>query len=31
MGEHTLFAENVVVATGAFNNPRVPAFARELG
>jgi putative flavoprotein involved in K+ transport len=29
-GEHTLLAENVVVATGAFNNPRVPAFAREL-
>ncbi len=29
-GEHKLFAENVVVATGAFNNPRVPAFAREL-
>ncbi len=29
-GEHTLFAENVVVATGAFNTPRVPAFAREL-
>jgi putative flavoprotein involved in K+ transport len=29
-GEHTLFAENVVVATGAFNNPRVPAFASEL-
>src|SRR6187402_2915072 len=28
--EHTLFAENVVVATGAFNNPKVPAFAREL-
>jgi putative flavoprotein involved in K+ transport len=28
--EHTLFAENVVVATGAFNNPRVPSFAREL-
>jgi putative flavoprotein involved in K+ transport len=28
--EHTLFAENVVVATGAFNTPRVPAFAREL-
>jgi len=26
----TLFAENVVVATGAFNNPRVPSFAREL-
>ena len=29
-GEHRLFAENVVVATGAFNNPRVPSFAREL-
>jgi putative flavoprotein involved in K+ transport len=29
-GEHTLFAENVIVATGAFNTPRVPAFAREL-
>ena len=29
-GEHTLFAENVVVATGAFSNPRVPPFAREL-
>ncbi len=29
-GEQRLFAENVVVATGAFNNPRVPAFAREL-
>jgi len=29
-GKHTLFAENVVVATGAFNTPRVPAFAREL-
>ena len=29
-GEHTLSAENVVVATGAFNTPRVPAFAREL-
>ena len=28
--EHTLFAENVVVATGAYNNPRVPPFAREL-
>jgi putative flavoprotein involved in K+ transport len=28
--EHRLFAENVVVATGAFNNPRVPSFAREL-
>lgn len=29
-GRHTLFAENVVVATGAFNNPRVPSFARDL-
>jgi putative flavoprotein involved in K+ transport len=29
-GKHTLFAENVVVATGAFNTPRIPAFAREL-
>jgi putative flavoprotein involved in K+ transport len=29
-GEHTLSAEHVVVATGAFNTPRVPAFAREL-
>jgi len=29
-GEHTLFADTVVVATGAFNTPRVPAFAREL-
>ena len=29
-GQHTLFAENAVVATGAFNNPRVPSFAREL-
>ena len=29
-GEHTLFAENVVVASGAFNTPRIPAFAREL-
>ena len=29
-GDHTLSAENVVVATGAFNTPRVPAFAREL-
>ena len=26
----TLIAENGVVATGAFNNPRVPSFAREL-
>jgi putative flavoprotein involved in K+ transport len=29
-GERTLFAENVVVATGAYSNPRVPSFAREL-
>jgi putative flavoprotein involved in K+ transport len=29
-GKHTIYAENVVVATGAFNTPRVPAFAREL-
>ncbi len=29
-GEHTLFAQNVVIAAGAFNNPRVPPFAREL-
>ena len=29
-GEDTLFAENVVVATGASSNPRVPPFAREL-
>src|SRR5687767_4570964 len=29
-GEHTLFAENVVVATGAWHNPKVPPFAREL-
>ena len=28
--EHRLFAENVVVATGASNNPRIPPFAREL-
>jgi putative flavoprotein involved in K+ transport len=28
--EHKLFAENVVVATGAFNTPKIPAFAREL-
>ena len=26
----TLFAENVVVATGAYHNPSVPPFAREL-
>jgi putative flavoprotein involved in K+ transport len=30
-GERTRLAENVVVATGAYNNPRVPPFARELG
>lgn len=30
-GQQVLFAENVVVATGAFNNPRVPSFAHELG
>jgi putative flavoprotein involved in K+ transport len=29
-GQQALFAENVVVATGAFNNPRVPSFARDL-
>jgi putative flavoprotein involved in K+ transport len=29
-GQHALFAEKVVVATGAFNNPRVPSFARDL-
>jgi putative flavoprotein involved in K+ transport len=29
-GEHRLFADNLVVATGAFNTPRIPAFAREL-
>jgi putative flavoprotein involved in K+ transport len=29
-GAHTWLAENVVVATGAFNTPRVPSFAREL-
>ena len=29
-GEHTLSAANVIVATGAFNTPRVPAFAPEL-
>ncbi len=28
--EHTLFADNVVVATGASHTPRIPAFAREL-
>ena len=29
-GGDTLFAENVVVATGASHHPRVPPFAREL-
>jgi len=29
-GEHGWFAENVVVATGAYNNPRIPVFARQL-
>jgi putative flavoprotein involved in K+ transport len=29
-GRDTLLAENVVVATGAYHNPRVPPFAREL-
>jgi putative flavoprotein involved in K+ transport len=29
-GGSTLFAENVVVATGASSSPRVPPFAREL-
>ena len=29
-GEHVRLARNVVVATGAFNNPKVPPFAREL-
>jgi len=29
-GEHTLLAENVIVATGAFNHPRIPSFASEL-
>jgi putative flavoprotein involved in K+ transport len=29
-GQRTLFAENVVVATGASHNPRIPPFAREL-
>jgi len=28
--EYSLFAENVVVATGGYHNPRVPPFAREL-
>lgn len=30
-GNDTLFAENVVVATGAYHSPRIPPFARELG
>jgi putative flavoprotein involved in K+ transport len=29
-GTDRLFAENVVVATGAYHHPRVPPFAREL-
>jgi putative flavoprotein involved in K+ transport len=29
-GARTLVADNVVVATGAYNNPSVPPFAREL-
>jgi putative flavoprotein involved in K+ transport len=29
-GGETLFAQNVVVATGAYHKPRVPSFAREL-
>jgi putative flavoprotein involved in K+ transport len=29
-GEQRLFAENVVVATGAFSIPRIPPFARDL-
>ena len=29
-GRETLLAENVVVATGASSNPRIPEFAREL-
>jgi putative flavoprotein involved in K+ transport len=29
-GTHTLFAESVVVATGAYHNPTVPRFALEL-
>ena len=29
-GKDTLLAENVVVATGASSNPRIPTFAREL-
>ena len=29
-GGHTLVAENVVVAAGAYHNPRIPTFAQEL-
>jgi len=29
-GEDTLTVENVIVAAGAYHNPRVPPFAREL-
>ena len=29
-GEHTILADNVVVATGAYHNPRIPPFAAEL-
>ena len=30
MASDTLLADNVVVATGGYHNPRVPPFAREL-
>ena len=30
MARYSLLADNVVVATGAYNNPRLPPFAREL-
>ena len=30
MGDHRLAADNVVVATGAFQRPKLPAFAYEL-
>ena len=30
-GDDTLSAENVVVATGAYRSPRIPAFGGELG
>jgi putative flavoprotein involved in K+ transport len=29
-GKYRLFAETVIVATGAYHNPRIPPFAREL-